>query len=93
MKASKDRRGGGLAFLVKQYSEKHAAVVKLLTFLPFEAFEACIVYSHVSLTLVSLYRPLHSKQNKSAHQMLFGSGFQITSTRPLTLLLAVNSVV
>ena len=56
----KDRRGSGLAFLVKKSLEKQLVV--MLSFSTFEAFEARVVHNSVSLTLVSLYWLPHSRQ-------------------------------
>ena len=64
----KNRRGGGLAFLMKKSWERHV-VIKLLSFSTFEAFEACVVYNSVSVTLICLYRPAYSKQNNITNKM------------------------
>ena len=64
----KNRRGGGLAFLMKKSLEKHV-VMKSLAVSTFEAFEACVVYNNVSVTLICLYRPPYSKQNNSSIKM------------------------
>ena len=61
----KNRRGGGLAFLMKNSLEKHV-VIKLLSFL---TFEVCVVYNSVSVTLICLYHPLYSKQNNNTNNM------------------------
>ena len=47
----KNRRGGGLAFLMKKSWERHV-VIKLLSFSTFEAFEVRVEYNSVSVTLI-----------------------------------------
>ena len=65
----KNRRGGGLAFLMKKSLEKHV-VMKSLAVSTFEAFEACVVYNNVSVTLICLYRPPYSKQTNNTNKMV-----------------------
>ena len=49
--------------------ENHLVII-LLSFSTLEAFEARVVYNIVSVTLICLYRPLYSKQNKNTNKML-----------------------
>ena len=52
----KDRREGGLVFLIKESSEKQAAV-KLIFFSTFDAFEARTYYANPYFTHIGLFVP------------------------------------
>ena len=52
----------------KENLEKHV-VVKPLFGSTFEAFEARVVYNSISVTLICLYRPPYSKQNKNTNKI------------------------
>ena len=75
---SKDRHGRGLAFLMKKFLEKDI-VIKQLSFLTFEAFQAHVVYNQslwfvcTVLPIIIIY-PLTARVVR-APQMLFTTSF------------------